>query len=133
MRATLRLQYQDSTVAILETLNVMLVVSPPPTHTQNITNKLLGLWEALEAIIFICVCRTNLAEKDDEAGLLILALYLEIMAKTIEAIQLAPTHYSQMGKGLDSDTEVSGSSQGESFDEIFFPLFSDSLTLTNAN
>ena len=46
-----------------------------------LSRKLLGLWGALEAIIFIWACRTNLAEKDDEAGFLILAFYLEIMAK----------------------------------------------------
>ena len=46
-----------------------------------LSRKLLGLWGALEAIIFIWACRTNLVEKDDEAGFLILAFYLEIMAK----------------------------------------------------
>ena len=45
------------------------------------SRKLLGLWGALEAITFIWACRTNLAEKDDEAGFLILAFYLEILAK----------------------------------------------------
>ena len=87
------------------------------------SRKLLGLRGALEAITFIWACRTNLAEKDDEAGFLILAFCLEIMAKKIEAIQLVPTHYNRMGKGLDSYAEVSGSSQGGSIDEIFFPLF----------
>ncbi len=45
------------------------------------SRKVLGLWGALEAIIFIWACRTNLAEKDDEAGILILAFCFEIMAK----------------------------------------------------
>ncbi len=40
---------------------------------------------------------------------------------------------TRMGKGLNSDAEVSGSSHGGSLDEIFFLLFSDRLTLTNAN
>ena len=41
-----------------------------------LSRKLLGLWGALEAIIFIWACRTNLAEKDDEARFLILTFYL---------------------------------------------------------
>ena len=41
-----------------------------------LSRKLLGLWGALEAIIFIWACRTNLAEKDDEAGFLIFTFYL---------------------------------------------------------
>ena len=52
----------------------------------------------------------------------------------IEAIQWKLTHYSQMGKGLDSDAVVSGSIPRGSFDKNFFLFFeSDSLTLTNAN
>ena len=67
----------------------------------------MGFWGALEAI---WVCRTNLAEKDVEARFLILAFYLKIMAKTIEAIELLPTHYSQMGeaRSLDQVTGVLG-------------------------
>ena len=54
--------------------------------------------------------------------------------KTIEAVQWELTHYSQMGKGLDSAAVFSGSSPRGSFDENFFLFFeSDSLTLTNAN
>ena len=41
-----------------------------------LSRKLLGLWGALEAITFIWACRTNLAEKDDEAKFLILTFYL---------------------------------------------------------
>ena len=72
-----------------------------------LSRKLLGLWGALEAIIFIWACRTNLAEKDDEAGFLIFALFLFVDngEKTIEVLHLIPTHYSQMGKGLDSDAD----------------------------